>query len=65
MPGALEVTASNGEAVKLANLWSRRQGSKFNGVSYPVQRGAEAVFTAEGLKQTREAIDYYMENAAA
>lgn len=64
VPNALEVTASNGEAVKLANLWSRRQGSKFNGVSYPVQRGAEAVFTAEGLKQTREAIDYYMENAA-
>lgn len=64
VPNALEVTASNGEAVKLANLWSRRQGSKFNGVSYPVQRGAEAVFTAEGLKQTRKAIDYYMENAA-
>lgn len=54
---------SAGNDVKLADIWNRRQGSKFNGVSYPVQRGAEAVFTAEGQKQTHEAIEYYQQNA--
>lgn len=63
VPCDLEVTASNGEKVNIASLWGRRQGSKFNGVSYPVQRAAEAVFSPEGQKQIREAIDYYRENA--
>lgn len=45
-------------------LWLRRQCTKFNGVSYIVQRGAEAVYTPGGMRQTREVIDYYMENAA-
>ncbi len=63
VPNDLEVTASNGEKVNIASLWGRRQGSKFNGVSYPVQCAAEAVFSAEGQKQIREAIDYYRENA--
>ncbi len=54
---------SKGEDVKIADLWNRRQGSKFNGVSYPVQRGAEAVFTPEGQKQTKATIAYYQENA--
>ena len=49
--------------MRLADIWARRQGSKFNGVSYPVQRGAEAVFSAEGQKQCRENIAYYQENA--
>lgn len=44
-------------------LWLRRQTTKFNGVSYIVQRGAEAVFTDEGFKQTREAIATYRMNA--
>ena len=51
------------EDVALNGLWLRRQTTKFNGVSYVVQRGAEAVFTAEGQKQIRTAIDYYQENA--
>ena len=51
------------EGTSVASLWSRRQGSKFNGVAYPVQRAAEAVFTREGIQQTRENINYYMENA--
>lgn len=63
IPSTLVVTASDGSEVKLADLWGRRQGSKFNGVSYPIQRGAEAVFTPEGQKQTHEAIDYYRRNA--
>ncbi len=44
-------------------LWLRRQTTKFNGVSYIVQRGAQAVLTEQGFKQTRESIAYYMENA--
>lgn len=48
---------------KLSFLWSRRQATKFNGVPYVVQRAAEAALTAEGQKQCREAIGYYMENA--
>ena len=47
----------------LNRLWLRRQTTKFNGVPYIVQRGAEAVFTPEGQRQTREAIAYYLENA--
>lgn len=48
----------------LSALWSRRQATKFNGVSYPVQRAAEAALSEEGLKQCRESIAYYLENAA-
>lgn len=44
-------------------LWNRRHCTKFNGVSYPVQRAAEAVYSAEGMAQTRELVNYYMHNA--
>ncbi len=47
----------------LNKLWLRRQTTKFNGVPYIIQRGAEAVFTAEGQKQTKQSISYYNENA--
>lgn len=63
IPEELKVTASDGSEVYLAQLWGRRQGSKFNGVSYPVQRAAEAIFTDEGQKQIKVNIDYYRENA--
>lgn len=63
VPHELTVKASNGETVSLAQLWGRRQGSKFNGVSYPVQCAAAAVFTEEGQKQIKENIRYYQENA--
>lgn len=49
--------------VSLNALWARRQATKFNGVSYPVQCAAAAVYSAEGQKQVRAAIAYYMENA--
>lgn len=49
--------------VSLNKLWLRRQSTKFNGVPYIVQRGAEAVFTEKGLAQARENISYYMKNA--
>lgn len=47
----------------LNKMWLRRQTTKFNGVSYIVQRGAEAVFTEEGQRQIRNNIEYYRENA--
>lgn len=49
--------------VSINKLWLRRQTTKFNGVPYIIQRGAEAVFTSEGYRQTRENITYYLENA--
>ncbi|MBR1422078.1 MAG: LL-diaminopimelate aminotransferase [Ruminococcus sp.] len=63
IPKELTVTASDGTEVSISQLWGRREGSKFNGVSYPVQCAAAAVFTPEGLKQTRENIEYYQNNA--
>lgn len=48
---------------KLNALWNRRHTTKFNGVPYVVQRGAEAVFSKEGRQQVRETIAYYQENA--
>ncbi len=48
----------------LRKLWLRRHTTKFNGVSYPVQRAAEAVYTPEGQQQVKELVDGYMENAS-
>ncbi len=64
VPKTLEVTASTGEKVQLWSLWSRRQSTKFNGVSYIIQRGAEAVYSSEGQQQIRGLVNFYMENAA-
>lgn len=47
----------------LRDMWQRRQDTKFNGTSYIVQRGAESVFSPEGIKQIRENIEYYKKNA--
>ena len=47
----------------LRDMWNRRQGTKFNGVSYIVQRGAEASLTPMGRAQCRENIAYYLNNA--
>ena len=54
---------SNNNPVELNPLWNRRQTTKFNGVSYPVQRAAEATYSPEGKAQIKEVVDYYMENA--
>ena len=51
------------EGTSLNALWSRRQGTKFNGVSYVVQRAAEATFTTEGQHQIKETIAFYLHNA--
>ena len=63
VPKQLTGSAADGERVSLNALWLRRQTTKFNGVSYPVQRAAAAVYSPEGKKQTGEQIAYYMENA--
>lgn len=52
-----------GNKVALNKLWNRRQTTKFNGVSYVTQRAAEAVYSEEGMKETKEVIKYYMNNA--
>ncbi|MGB8450855.1 MAG: LL-diaminopimelate aminotransferase [Anaerocolumna sp.] len=63
VPKTLRVPNSKTERISLHKLWLRRQTTKFNGVSYIIQKGAAAVFTEEGQNQIKENIDYYMENA--
>jgi len=63
VPEELEAHTASGESIQLNRLWNRRQTTKFNGVSYPVQKAAAAVYSEEGWPQVREIIDYYMENA--
>ncbi len=52
-----------GNRVPVHGLWSRRHSTKFNGVAYPIQLGAAAVYSPEGKSQVRDTISYYMENA--
>ncbi|WP_269623690.1 LL-diaminopimelate aminotransferase [Prochlorococcus marinus] len=54
---------AGGEEVDLWSLWNRRQSTKFNGVSYVVQRGAEAVYSKEGKIQIKKLVSFYMDNA--
>ncbi len=54
---------AKGNAVGLHRLWARRQSTKFNGASYPIQVGAAACYTAQGQREVETNIDYYMENA--
>ena len=63
VPKELKGYTESGEEVEINPLWNRRQTTKFNGASYPVQRAAEATYSPEGRKQIQEVVDYYMENA--
>jgi LL-diaminopimelate aminotransferase len=63
VPKSLKARAKDGNLVELWPLWNRRQATKFNGVSYIVQRGAEAVYSPEGQQQVKGLIQFYMENA--
>lgn len=63
VPKELKGYTKSGEEVSINSLWNRRHGTKFNGVSYPVQKAAEAVYSADGQKQIKENIEYYMNNA--
>jgi LL-diaminopimelate aminotransferase len=63
VPQNLKAKAADGSDVELWKLWNRRQSTKFNGVSYIVQRGAEAVYSAAGQAQVKELVSFYLENA--
>ena len=63
VPKDLQAFDDNGNKIELNKLWNRRQTTKFNGVSYVTQRAAEAVYSIEGMKETKEVISYYMDNA--
>lgn len=64
VPKRCKVYDSQGNAHSLHPFWDRRQSTKFNGVSYPVQRAAEAVYSPAGKQQVRELSNYYLTNAA-
>lgn len=51
------------QQIPIHQLWNRRQSTKFNGVSYPIQRGAEAVYSEAGKQQVSELVAFYLENA--
>jgi LL-diaminopimelate aminotransferase len=63
IPKELMAYDSEGNPHPVKPLWNRRHTTKFNGVSYPVQKAAAAIFTEEGKKEVAEVIAYYMENA--
>lgn len=63
VPKELKFIASTGAEMSLNAMWNRRQTTKFNGVSYIVQKGAGAAFSEEGMAQCRKNIEYYQENA--
>lgn len=63
VPKTLTGKAADGSDVELWKLWNRRQSTKFNGVSYIVQRGAEAVYSQEGQTQIKALVSFYLENA--
>ncbi len=63
VPKNLTGKAQDGSDVEIWKLWNRRQSTKFNGVSYIVQRGAEAVYSEAGQSQTKALIGFYLENA--
>ena len=64
VPKECRAWTAEGTRVSLHDLWFRRQSTKFNGVSYPVQRAAQAVYTPEGQAQVKELTDFYLANAA-
>jgi LL-diaminopimelate aminotransferase len=64
VPKSLTAKAADGSDVELWKLWNRRQSTKFNGVSYIIQRGAEAVYAEAGQAQIKTLIDFYLENAS-
>ena len=63
VPKGLCAYTKKGESVELRPMWTRRHTTKFNGCSYITQRGAEAVYTPQGAKETKAVIDFYLENA--
>jgi LL-diaminopimelate aminotransferase len=63
IPDELIAYDKDGNEYPVKSLWNRRQSTKFNGVSYPVQKAAASIYTEEGKKEVDEVITYYLENA--
>jgi LL-diaminopimelate aminotransferase len=63
IPKELTGYSSSGEKVSINQLWNRRHTTKFNGVSYPIQKAAAACYSESGKKEVKDNISYYMENA--
>ena len=63
LPKSVQGRSADGTKKSLNPLWNRRHTTKYNGTSYIIQRGAEAIFTPEGKKETAATIAYYLENA--
>ena len=63
VPKKLKGYTELGEEISINSLWNRRQTTKFNGVPYIVQKGAEAIYSDKGQKEIKENILYYLENA--
>ena len=63
IPEELVASDKEGKEYPVKPLWNRRQSTKFNGVSYPVQKAAASIYTEEGKKEVAEVIAYYLENA--
>jgi len=63
VPKELKGYTELGEEISINSLWNRRQTTKFNGVPYIVQKGAEAIYSDKGQKEIKENILYYLENA--
>ena len=63
IPEEVKAYDSEGNAHSVKKLWMRRHSTKFNGVSYPVQKAAAAIYTPEGKKEVEQVIAYYLENA--
>ena len=63
IPNKVSINDDKGESHNLNKLWDRRQATKFNGVAYIIQKGAEYVFTDEGRNEVNGIINYYLENA--
>jgi LL-diaminopimelate aminotransferase len=64
LPKRVKASTASGERLPLHPLWNRRFSTKFNGVSYPVQRGAEAIYSDQGQKQVDALVRHYLGNAA-
>ena len=63
VPESLTGTCGNGDRTSIHALWNRRQSTKFNGVSYVIQRGAAAAYSVEGKTQIQELVAFYLTNA--
>jgi LL-diaminopimelate aminotransferase len=63
IPRGLKMPDARGDMHSMHALWMRRQSTRFNGLSYPVQRAAAAIYSSDGKAQVKALLDFYLENA--